>query len=66
VRKRLYEATLPAAQYNPRVRAIYRRLKGEGKPGKVVRIAAARKLLLIAHAIFKSGNPSAGQRETRT
>ena len=55
VRKRLYEATLSAARYNPRVRNIYRRLKEAGKPDKVSRIAAARKLLLIAHAIYESG-----------
>ena len=56
VRKRLYEATLSAARYNPNVRAIYRRLKEHGKPEKVARIAAARKLLLIAHAIYESGD----------
>lgn len=56
VRKRLYEATLSAARYNPSVRAIYRRLKAQGKPEKVARTAAARKLLLIAHAIYSSGN----------
>jgi transposase len=57
VRRRLYEATLSAARYNPSVSAIYRRLKESGKPEKVARIAAARKLLIIAHAIYKSGNP---------
>ena len=31
-------------------------LKERGKPEKVARIAAARKLLLIAHAIYKSGD----------
>ena len=55
IRKRLFEATLSAARYNPSVRAIYRRLKEQGKPDKVARIAAARKLLLIAHAIYNSG-----------
>jgi len=55
VRRRLYEATLSAARYNPSVRAIYRRLKERGKPEKVARTAAARKLLVIAHAIYKSG-----------
>ncbi len=54
LRKRLYEATLPAARFNPAVKMIYRRLKERGKPEKVARIAAARKLLLIAHAIYKS------------
>jgi len=57
VRKRLFEATLSAARYNPCIRSIYRRLKEAGKPEKVARIAAARKLLLIAHAIYKSGRP---------
>ncbi|MGB2982801.1 MAG: IS110 family transposase [Candidatus Bipolaricaulia bacterium] len=55
VRKRLFEATLSAARYNPSIRSIYRRLKDNGKPDKVARIAAARKLLLIAHAIYNSG-----------
>ena len=55
VRKRLYQATLSAARYNPTVKALHRRLKEQGKPDKVARIAAARKLLLIAHAIYISG-----------
>ena len=54
-RKRLYQATLSAARYNPSVRALHRRLKEQGKPDKVARTAAARKLLLIAHAIYQSG-----------
>ncbi|MBU0595590.1 IS110 family transposase [Candidatus Bipolaricaulota bacterium] len=57
VRRRLYEATLSAARYNPGIRAIYRRLKEGGKPEKVARTAAARKLLSIAHAIYRSGEP---------
>ena len=56
-RKRLYEATLSAARYNPSIRAIYLRLKDQGKPDKVARTAAARKLLVIAHAIYKTGEP---------
>jgi transposase len=56
VRKRLFEATLSAARYNPSIRSIYRRLKERGKSDKVARVAAARKLLLIAHAIYKSGD----------
>ncbi|MBC7098743.1 IS110 family transposase [Candidatus Bipolaricaulota bacterium] len=55
VRKTLYEATLAAVRYNPTVRALYRRLKEKGKPEKVARVAAARKLLLIAHAVYYSG-----------
>jgi len=63
--KRLYEATLSAARYNPSIRAIYRRLKDQGRPDKVARTAAARKLLLIAHAIYKTGRPfqSPGEEE---
>jgi transposase len=57
VRKRLFEATLSAARYNPSIRSIYRRLQEAEKPEKVARIAAARKRLLIAHAIYKSGDP---------
>jgi len=57
IRKRLYEATLSAARFNPAVKGIYRRLKEKGKSEKVARIAAARKLLLIAHAIYKTGEP---------
>jgi len=57
VRKCLFEATLSAARFNPGIRAIYRRLKEEGKPDKVARIAAARKLPLLAHAIYESGQP---------
>ena len=56
VRKRLFEATLSAARYNPTIRSIYQRLKEAGKPEKVARIAAARKLLLIAHAVYRSGD----------
>jgi hypothetical protein len=37
------------------LRAIYRQPKDQGKPDKVARIAAARKLLLLAHAICESG-----------
>jgi len=40
---------------NPSVRALHRRLKENGKPDKVARIADARKLLLIAHVIYQSG-----------
>ena len=57
VRKVLLEATLAAVRFNPAVREIYRRLKENGKPEKVARIAATRKLLLIAHAMYRSGQP---------
>jgi uncharacterized phage-associated protein len=53
----LFEAALSAARYNPNIRGIYRRLKEQGKPDKVARTAAARKLLLLAHAIYESEEP---------
>jgi len=45
-----------AVRFNPAVREPYRRLKGNGKPEKVVWIAAARKLLLISHAVYCRGS----------
>lgn len=57
VRKILFEATLAAAWFNPAVRKIYRRVKENGRPEKVARMAAVRKLLLIAHAVHRSGQP---------
>lgn len=53
VRTALYLATLSAARYNPVIRAFYQRLRDAGKPSKVARCAAARKLLHIAWAIIK-------------
>jgi len=47
-RKSLYQATLSAARHNPTVKALHRRLKEQGKPDEVARIAATRKLLLFA------------------
>ena len=66
VRKRLCEATLSAARHNASVRAIYRRPKKARKPDKVVPAAAACKLLAIAHAIYRSGEPFRGSEKPRT
>ena len=41
--------------HDPEREGISLTTEGVGKPDKVARIAAARKLLLIAHAIYKSG-----------
>jgi transposase len=51
LRTALYMATLTAARFNPLVRAQYERLRAAGKPEKVARCAAARKLLLLAYAV---------------
>jgi transposase len=51
LRTALYMATLSAARYNPQIKAHYERLRAAGKPEKVARCAAARKLLHLAWAI---------------
>ena len=51
LRTALYLATLSAAQHNPVIKAFYDRLRAAGKPMKVARCAAARKLLCIAWAV---------------
>jgi transposase len=44
-------ATLSATQHNPVIKAFYDRLRAAGKPMKVARCAAARKLLHLAYAV---------------
>jgi hypothetical protein len=44
-------ATLSAAQHNPLIKVVYDRLRAKGKPPKVARCAAARKLMRIAWAV---------------
>ncbi len=51
LRTALYLATLSAARYNPAIRAFSERLRAAGKPLKVARCAAARKLLHLAWAL---------------
>lgn len=51
LRTALYLATLSAARFNPAIKAFYQRLRAAGKPTKVARCAAARKLLHQAWAL---------------
>jgi len=51
LRTALYMATLSAARYNPAIKTFYDRLRTAGKPLKVARCAAARKLLHLAWAL---------------
>jgi transposase len=51
LRTALYMATLTAARFNPLIRAQYERLRATGKPSKVARCAAARKLIHLAFAV---------------
>ena len=53
LRTALYMATLSAARCNPLIKAFYDRLRAAGKPPKVARCAAARKLLHLAWAVVR-------------
>ena len=53
VRTVLYMASQAARQGNATLRAFADRLKAKGKPPKVIRIALARKLLIIANAVLR-------------
>jgi transposase len=53
VRKALYMAALAAVRHSPHFRAVYARLRSQGKVAKVALIAVARKLLCIANAVVR-------------
>jgi transposase len=57
LRTALYMATLAAARFNPVIKPYYDRLRAAGKPAKVARCAAARKLLHLAWAVVTKGQP---------
>ena len=57
VRAVLFMAAHAASRYNPALKPFADRLKAAGKKPKVVLVAVARKLLVIANAILKSGRP---------
>ena len=57
LRTAYYMATLTAARFNPAIQVFYSRLVEAGKPEKVARCAAARKLLHIAWAVVKKDQP---------
>jgi transposase len=52
-RKVLYMAALVAARYNEWLKAVYLRLRANGKPPKVALIAVARKLLVYLNHLLK-------------
>ncbi|MFN8485012.1 MAG: IS110 family transposase [Anaerolineae bacterium] len=51
LRTALYLATLSAARYNPVIQPFYHRLRQAGKPMRLARCAAARKLIHLAWAV---------------
>ncbi len=66
LRTALYLASLSATRYNPRIKAFYERLRAAGKPMKVARCAAARKLMHVEWAVVTKGQPfDAGHAQRR-
>jgi len=57
VRRALYMAALSAARREGPLKLFADRLRSRGKKAKVVLIAVARKLLTIANAVIRSGEP---------
>lgn len=57
LRRALYMATLSATRHNPAIKTFYDRLRAKGKPMKVARCAAARKLIHIAWAVMSNQTP---------
>ena len=61
VRAALYMAALVAARHHPKLKANYKVLRDQGKPGKVALIAIARKLLITANALVRDNTPYTSQ-----
>lgn len=57
VRNALYMATLPALRFNPTIKALYTRLRANGKEFKVAMVACMHKLLIILNSILKHRTP---------
>jgi transposase len=57
VRIALYQAAVSAIRYCPTMKAFYACLKGRGKATKVALIAVARKILVLANALLRTGSP---------
>jgi len=57
VRWVLYMAARSARSHNPLLRPFAERLEAAGKPDKVIQIAVARKLLILANAVIRDMTP---------
>jgi transposase len=57
VRIALYQAAVAAIRYCATMKAFYGGLKARGKATKVALIAVARKILVLANALLRSGTP---------
>ena len=56
-RNMLFMPVLSAIQHNPYMKLFYDRLKDNGKHSTVAQIAVMRKMILIAHSLFKNNVP---------
>lgn len=50
----LFMATMVSINYNDQMKAFYNRLKSNGKHSTVAQIAVMRKLIVIAHSLYKN------------
>src|SRR5882724_8921333 len=57
VRMALYQAAVAAVRYCPTMKSFYASLKARGKATRVALIAVARKLLVLANALLRTGIP---------
>jgi transposase len=57
VRVALYQAAVASIRYDATMKAFYAALKARGKATKVALIAVARKILVLANALLRSGLP---------
>ena len=52
----LFMPSLVAVRHNERLKAFYNRLKGNGKHTTVAQVAVMRKLIIIAHSLYKNND----------
>jgi transposase len=57
IRSVLFMATLSAVRKESPCKDMYRRLREAGKPAKVALIAVTRKLIVVANAVLRTGQP---------
>jgi transposase len=57
LRSALFLCALTARRHNPRLADFVERMTAAGKPNKVILIALARKLLVMAHAVIRTQTP---------
>lgn len=57
LRKWFYMPAMAAMQHNPTIKPFCDRLKSKGKPGKVVVVAAMKKLIHISYGVLKNDSP---------